>query len=120
MIVLRVLWVADVVILARQDLKERQEEEQEEEEEEEQDNDKGDEADPYDDYYGDTAQISDKNFIIYFAIQVSQSPLPSSPPDPPFFPSLPFLGIDHGDGGRFDVGHMCPQSLSFPSSCRSI
>jgi hypothetical protein len=82
MIVVRVLWVVDVVILAKQDLNEREDEEEEEDEEEDEDKgDKDHDGDPYDDYYGDTAQISDKNFIIYFAIQVSLPPhLSLSPP----------------------------------------
>jgi flagellar biosynthesis/type III secretory pathway M-ring protein FliF/YscJ len=74
MIVVRILWVADVVILAKKDLKERHEEEDEEEEDEEEEEES--KNDMYDDYYGDAPQISDKNFLIYFAIQVRRNLLP--------------------------------------------
>lgn len=70
MIIVRILWVADVVLLAKKDLKQRHEEEDQEDQENEEEN-KNDTL--YDDYYGDAPQISDENFLIYFAIQVATS-----------------------------------------------
>jgi hypothetical protein len=100
MIVVRILWVADVVLLAKHDLKERHEEEEEDEEEEKDKNDM-----MYDDYYGDAPEISDKNFLIYFAIQVRSSA-----------PSLLInlaIGLYHGRDRHLNVGHLRIASLSF-------
>lgn len=68
MIILRILWVADVILLAKKDLKERAEEEKEEEEKDDKDSS---EHQYFDDYYGEENQMSDHKFLIYFGVQVS-------------------------------------------------
>lgn len=72
MIILRVLWVADVILLAKKDLKERSEEEEENKDDDDDDENKDTSENQYfDDYYSEENQMSDHKFLIYFGIQAS-------------------------------------------------
>jgi hypothetical protein len=64
MICIRVLWVLDIVLLAKKELKQNNEEGPPDE-------DDGQKEGPYgDDDYAKAPQMSDKSFLTYFAVQV--------------------------------------------------
>lgn len=65
---MRIFWVADVVLITKEDLKEKAEEEKNEEEED--DEKDSSEHEYFDDYYNSENQMSDHKFLIYFGIQV--------------------------------------------------
>ena len=110
MIILRVFWVADVILITKHELKDQADEETDNEEEDE--NKDSSRQEYFDDYYHQDNRISDKKFLVYFGIQVRFIKVIISFDFCCFMFVNDLLGFSYGSCCDFNVGYMCVTCIS--------